>query len=146
MADKSANVQILGDTMSEACIYIPIVASGDTATIDLTNLAYSNGGSADRVAITGIQSNGSFKLEWDADSDYVFFHGSGNINIPKFISPIIIDQGQTGGGTTGNIVVTTQSTNVFIMLKLKKIAGFTGTGSVYKKRSRNIASDGIGGY
>jgi|TARA_R110001583_G_scaffold16234_3_gene66096 hypothetical protein len=146
MADVSPNIQILGDNMSEACVCVNLPASADTATIDLNALAMAAGDGSDRVAITGIQSNGSFNLKWDSDSDYAFFFGSGNVNIPMFISPIIMDQGRAGDNPTGDIIVTASSTNVFIMIKLKKIAGFKGSSARFKKLSGAIASDGIGGY
>ena len=89
MADVSSNVQIFGDSMSEACVCVSLPATGDTATIDLGALVQA-GQSGNRVAIIGIQSCGSFSMAWDSDSDYTFFYGNGTINIPNFISPIIM--------------------------------------------------------
>jgi len=161
MADVSSNVQILGDSMSECSVCVSLPANADTATIDLGAFVQA-GQSGNRVAIIGIQSCGSYSMAWDADTDYTFFYGNGTINIPRFISPIIMDQAKTGTDPTGDIIITStepggtagdasgvisgEANGVFIMLRLQKIAGYKGTTARFSKVSGNVASHGIGGY
>jgi len=136
----AVTTQTLRDSEHDAVIKIVCTGGGHSGTtIDVSTLTGAEDDDTDRVAITKILlSNARLAdtadepvlLEWDATAKVAIAEfGSGNIEWGMRLD------NNAGTGTTGDIIVTSASTNTrfTMILFLKKTAGFAGTALSYRQ-------------